>query len=278
MINIVAIEGLDGSGKSTFAENVVVILNKIAKNVHIEYVHFPDYTLQSGKEILDFLQHGDINNSRARDKIIRLFIKNRHEWYVNNYERLSQFDNVVIIADRYRHSNDYLNCSKFRDIPNAMAKYTDIELNGYRVPREILNFLLDTPLDLILQRLANKAVEQGIDQYESEANIRRIYSKKDIVTRHCMDKNFHILPGQLLDQKYMESIGNEHYATDPLMSDYTQLYFTYKMAKEINEFLSKQGSVANRGHLYIGRLLKNSTVKNLTKKFMTELKQSVVKC
>ena len=90
MINIVAIEGLDGSGKSTFAENVVVILNKIAKNVHIEYVHFPDYTLQSGKEILDFLQHGDINNSRARDKIIRLFIKNRHEWYVNNYERLSQ--------------------------------------------------------------------------------------------------------------------------------------------------------------------------------------------
>ena len=52
MINIVAIEGLDGSGKSTFAENVVVILNKIAKNVHVEYVHFPDYTLQSGKEIL----------------------------------------------------------------------------------------------------------------------------------------------------------------------------------------------------------------------------------
>ena len=82
-----------------------------------------------------------------------------------------------------------------------------------------------------------------------------------------MDKHFHILPGQLLDQKYMESIGNEHYATDPLMSDYAQLYFTYKMAKEINEFLDKQGPVANRG-----------AVKNLTKKFMTELKQSVVKC
>lgn len=278
MINIVAIEGLDGSGKSTFAENVVTILNTIAKNVHVEYVHFPDYKLESGKEILEFLQHGDINNSRARDKIMRLFIKNRHEWYVKNYERLSKYDNVVIIADRYRHSNDYLNCSKFKDIPKAMAKYTDIELNGYRVPKEILNFLLDTPLDLILQRLSNKAKEQGIDQYESEANIRKIHNKKDIVTRHCMDKNFHILPGQLLDQKYMESIGNEHYATDPLMSDYAQLYFTYKMAKEINIFLDNQGPRAKRGHLYIGRILKNSVVKNLTKKFMTELKQSVVKC
>ena len=35
---------------------------------------------------------------------MRLFIKNRHEWYVANYERLSQYDNVVILADRYRHS------------------------------------------------------------------------------------------------------------------------------------------------------------------------------
>ena len=76
----------------------------------------------------------------------------------------------------------------------------------------------------------------------------------------------------------MESIGNEHYATDPLMSDYAQLYFTYKMAKEINIFLDNQGPRAKRGHLYIGRILKNSVVKNLTKKFMTELKQSVVKC
>ena len=69
-----------------------------------------------------------------------------------------------------------------------MAKYTDIELNGYRVPKEVLNFLMDTPLDLIKQRVADKAKSVGIDQYETEANIEKVFSKKNLVTRHCMDK------------------------------------------------------------------------------------------
>jgi len=41
------------------------------------------------------------------------------------------------------------------DASAAVSGSGDIELNGYRVPKEVLNFLMDTPLDLILQRLSN---------------------------------------------------------------------------------------------------------------------------
>ena len=51
MINIVAIEGLDCSGKSTFTAALTEVLQTIGKNVHVEYVHFPDYSLESGKQI-----------------------------------------------------------------------------------------------------------------------------------------------------------------------------------------------------------------------------------
>ena len=276
MINIVAIEGLDCSGKSTFTEALTEVLQTVGKNVHVEYVHFPDYSLESGKQIREILFHGDITKTRSRDKLMRLFIKNRHEWYVANYERLSQYDNVVILADRYRHSNDYLNASKFRDVPKAMAKYADIELNGYRVPKEVLNFLMDTPLDLIKQRVADKAKSVGIDQYETEANIEKVFSKKNLVTRHCMDKNFFILPGHMLDQHYMESKGNELYQSNDKMADYAMLYFSYMIAKQINIVLDNQGPRDKRGHFYIGRILKEPKIKIMTKVEMAKLRNAVV--
>lgn len=264
MISIIAIEGLDGAGKTTFTKSLVDALKLIATpNLRVEYVHFPFYKSKTGEQILDFLHHGDITNYRDREKFIRLCMLNRREWFDNNYERLSKYQNVLIIADRYRHSNDFLNCSKYKDIPKAIAKFKDIELNGYGIRKEALNFFLDVPLELSLERLANKKIT---DQYETVGNMKTVYNKQRTVLSHIKDKNFHILPAQLLDQSYGKRHYSEFYKDEKDMHNYVFYYFVYKIAKEINESVLRYERTKPK--LQTGRVLKHSKARLLIKRVM----------
>lgn len=274
MISFVAIEGLDCSGKTTFAKELVRVLQEISTPglIHIEYVHFPYYKSKTGQEILEYLKNGDINNIKKRDKFIRLCMLNRREWFDDNYERLKKYPHSIIIADRYRHSNNFLNISKFRDIPKAIAKYRDIELNGYGIKKESLNYYLYAPEELILERLNKK---KNKDQFESDENIKLVASKQNVVLRHIMDYRFSVLPAELLDEKYI--IENH-----PEFSDISEeivtgifIYYAYMIARDINRVILR--NTDDKAHMYIGRLLKYPKARLLAKKSIVKLMEIINK-
>ena len=201
MINIVAVEGLDGCGKTVFSKGLCEVFERIVPSTtHVEYVHFPFYESESGKEIKDFLFNGDTSKPGAIKNIIMLYAKNRHDWYADNYRRLKDnYQDTLIIADRYRHSNDYLNAARFRDIEKVIDVSNDYELNGLGVKKECCNIVLTTPKELQLKRLSEKKL---IDQYETEKNVKFIRSRMKRVTRHIYDKSFIIFPAEYLDKEY----------------------------------------------------------------------------
>lgn len=271
MINFVAIEGLDGAGKTTFTKHLVKVLKEVATDaLHVEYVHFPYYKSVTGEQILEFLHHGNINDHRERDKFIRLCMLNRREWFDANYERLSRYENVIVIADRYRHSNNFLNCSKFTDIPKAISKYKDIELNGYGIKKERLNYFLDVPLEMALQRLGDK---KTADQYENADNMKKVYSKQQTVLRHITDSNFTILPANLLDKDYLAMAYPDLVEDIPDMHTAVFMYFAYLIAKDINNKILRHYD--GKAKFHTGMLLKQPKVRLLVKEAIQQLNRVI---
>lgn len=101
----ICIDGLDCSGKETFAKQVTSLTNeafkqaKMDENVKVHLLSFPDYTTESGKQIKEMLQT-DVKH-RDNDKLVNLFA-------INRSEALSKIEYTkynIIIFDRFATSN-----------------------------------------------------------------------------------------------------------------------------------------------------------------------------
>lgn len=97
------IEGLDCSGKETFAKMLRVVAEDFFKTkndkVKVHLLSFPDYNIESGKEIKEMLQK-DIKH-RDNEKLSKLFAKNRKDVLDN----ISWSSHNIVIFDRFAMSN-----------------------------------------------------------------------------------------------------------------------------------------------------------------------------
>lgn len=109
---LIDIEGLDCSGKETFAKQLKKFMeanihktnpdknsNEKKKNVKVHLVSFPDYTIESGKELKEMLKCNPKN--RDQEKLTALFAKNRKD-VLNNLD-VAKYN--IIIFDRFILSN-----------------------------------------------------------------------------------------------------------------------------------------------------------------------------
>ena len=198
VIRIVAVEGLDGAGKSTFVKTLTNNLKKMApRSLHVESHHFPDFTLpETGKYLKDFLFFEDHSNLSKLKRAMVMFAKNRREWFDINYERLSKYKESVVISDRYRLSNDFLNAVKFNNVKKVIADSHDYELNGLRVYPEIMNIVLTISEELQLKRLSEK---DNKDKNETVENVKFVRSKFNQVMEILSEKQFQYPPIWVID-------------------------------------------------------------------------------
>jgi dTMP kinase len=146
---LVAIEGLDQSGKETQAKRLAPWYE--ARGFRVEMLNFPDYTTTIGAEIGQALQG---RRQYGADVIQLLYVANRHEWKqaIDMYLE----DGRAVICDRYLASSIAYGEAQGLD-PAWLA-----EIQRF-LPRPTLTVLLDIPPEV-----AAKRKQQNRDKFEQD--------------------------------------------------------------------------------------------------------------
>jgi dTMP kinase len=157
MNKMVAIEGLDGSGKSTQIELLTKHLG--SKNVEFKLLHFPrtDCPIY-GEMIARFLrgEFGDVNGVNPYF-VALLYAGDRQGARAVIEDWLSR--GCLVIVDRYVYSNVAFQCAKVRT-PSEKKRLRDwllaLEYDYNKIPSPGVSIYLHVPFNHIIGRLAGK--------------------------------------------------------------------------------------------------------------------------
>jgi dTMP kinase len=178
-MNFIAIEGLDGAGKSTQVALVQQHLQR--RGVRCKFLHFPRTTSEIWGELIAKFLRGDMGKiSEVNPYLVALiYAEDRHAaaaeirgWIEEGY---------FVIVDRYVYSNVAFQCAK---LPNAdecsklRGWILNLEYEHFKIPKPQLNLFLDVPFSFTQGRLSER--RHGDDRQYLEG-------KEDI---HEIDLNF----------------------------------------------------------------------------------------
>lgn len=198
---IIAIDGLDGSGKSTITKMLIDHLIQKYKempNKVILYQHFPNYQSLTGHKIKKKLAElPDEFTEELLDEWAKLFMVDRNIWWRTHtvdFAAYPEDTHFVIIFDRYRMSNLFLNAYRYGydNFNKACDRIMDIE-KTFEYPIEDINVFVDTSKEVLLKRMEAKEKAVGIDKNETPEAITKAHDNfKKVV--HYLDKNSKSMP------------------------------------------------------------------------------------
>ena len=150
----VAIEGLDGSGKSTQIELLLTYLHN--KGVETRFIHFPRHNDGVFGTLISKFLRGEFGNvSQVHPQLVALlfaedrkdFAKTIREWLSNGY---------FVLVDRYVLSNIAFQCAKTKDIKEKkeLAEWINVfEYEYNTIPKPNLSLFLDVPFSFTQKSL-----------------------------------------------------------------------------------------------------------------------------
>ena len=187
---IIAIDGLDGSGKETtckvLSDHIITRLNEVRDTPISTFTHsFPDYDIESGQAIKNVLAGNKVIDMPPAIKtlmVVSLFAYNRKE-HLDMFKKtygpdIFDRNDVIHIFDRYWASNilyqglgksDY-QLSKFAEYCKAIdVVYGNIMPDIY--------YFLRVPFNLLSQRIRLRKSKAGIehDTYEDDIFQKAVY-------------------------------------------------------------------------------------------------------
>ena len=171
---LIAFEGIDGSGKGTQAARLCETLNAHGRTAAV--LSFPQYQQTFfGRQIGEMLdgKFGPLS-SVAPWAAALLFAGDRWESLPKLREMQSRYD--VVILDRYVASNIAHQAGRVQGEARARLRklIEQLEFEVYQVPRPNRILLLDLPVDSARQLVAAKKprtyTEKAADLLESDAN------------------------------------------------------------------------------------------------------------
>ena len=176
MGKLIAIDGVDASGKQTHTE---LLYNRLKNDgYNVKKLSFPAYERESSVLVKMYLsgEFGanpeDVNAYAASSFFAAdRFASYRCDW-INDYEK----ENCIIIADRYVSSNMIHQASKIDDEEekNKFLKWLfDFEFNIYQIPKPDITLFLDMPVEYAKQLMAER--ENKFDQ----TSVKDIHERND---------------------------------------------------------------------------------------------------
>lgn len=149
---LIAIEGIDGSGKETQCKKIKAFLNY--KGIRSQIVSYPRYHEPAGKLIRAFLM-GEYNAETLRDRAL-LYIQDRNTEQAQIRQWLK--NGTWVICDRYSGSNiaHQLGSEIDNQFSTNAQKVWDWEHLEYRHLVPDLTLVLDCCPQVCLERLARK--------------------------------------------------------------------------------------------------------------------------
>ena len=177
-----AIEGIDGSGKRTLAENLKKKFE--ALNIETEIISFPRHQEEFSGELVDkFLYEGlRFNNDEykeiregmlyAIDRMVSLGMIRE-----NGKSKLDEYnENKLLIFDRYLSSNFIHRCNdmKEKDLKSYIntMKYIEFKLLG--LPEPDITLVLSVKPEVSYQNILNRGRET--DENETIENLTKAYN------------------------------------------------------------------------------------------------------
>ena len=156
---IIAIEGIDGAGKATLAKALAKLLNASA-------ISFPQYGKTEGaKRAVELLDPECVSLESSPLEIASAFADDRRE-----SKHLLQGDGVIVI-DRYVASNGAYLVGQTGNFGDAnYFGLLEFESNG--LPKPDLQILVETPVDVAVDRARRRAGERGQDTFERDVELQ----------------------------------------------------------------------------------------------------------
>lgn len=177
---LIALEGLDGSGKATQTELLCKVLSE--KGVNLRRVSFPDYAEPSSvlaKMYLDGAFGKDPNavNAYAASSF---YAVDRYASYVK-FWREAYLDGALIVADRYATSNMVFQLSKVPkpEWKNFIGWVEDYEYGKLGIPKPDVTIYLDMPREVSQKLLSNR--------YHGDENKKDIHENNMAYLRECRE-------------------------------------------------------------------------------------------
>lgn len=184
---LIVIEGLDGSGKATQAQLLYDKLKEL--NIRVRKVSFPDYDSDSSALVKMYLngefgkQAGDVNAYAASS----FYAVDRYASYKKDW--VEDYENGVIIADRYTTSNSIHQCSKLpkEEWEGYLTWLSEFEYDKLGIPKPNVVIYLKVDID-VSQELMNQRYHR--DQSKKDIHERDVehLKKSREAAEYCSQK------------------------------------------------------------------------------------------
>jgi dTMP kinase len=215
MHRFIAIEGVDGCGKSTQIRLLTDYLNN--RKVKYKYLHFPRTDCPIYGEMIARFLRGEFGNvgSVSPYLVALLYANDRNDAKHTIETWLSQ--SYLVIVDRYVYSNIVFQCAKMKKLieKEQLKKWIiDLEYGYNRIPRPNISIFLHVPFQFVTSRLGckrqgcdRKYLDGGKDIHETDIELQRkvqleylrlTKKTRDFLAIDCSSKGGNILsPGTI---------------------------------------------------------------------------------
>lgn len=170
--NLIVIEGLDGSGKST---QVKLLMDRLKKeNIPLKQIKLPDYDDASSTLVKMYLggefgsDPSDVNIYAASS----FYAVDRYASYSRHWKEDYQ-NGTVIIADRYTSSNAVHQTVKLpkSEWENYLSWLSDYEYNKMGIPKPTKVIYLDMPVEISQKLMTKRYNGDEVKKDVHEANV-----------------------------------------------------------------------------------------------------------
>lgn len=156
---LIAIDGVDASGKQTHTKMLYEKLKNEGRNVRL--ISFPDYESNSSSLVKMYLsgKFGDNPEDVNAYAASSFFAADRFASYKMNWKEEYEKEDTIIIADRYTSSNMIHQASKI-DSEEEKNKFLmwlcELEFEIYEIPKPDITFFLDMPVKYAKKLMLNR--------------------------------------------------------------------------------------------------------------------------
>ncbi|MDR3365904.1 MAG: dTMP kinase [Prevotellaceae bacterium] len=210
-MNFIAIEGLDGAGKST---QVALLQQRLQSlGVRCKYLHFPRIASKIWGELIAKFLRGDLGKINEVDPYLVALLYAEDRRAAADEIRSWIREGYFVIVDRYVYSNVAFQCAKLSDADESSKLrewILNLEYGHFEIPKPQLNLFLDVPFSFTQEKLSEQRhgddrqyLNGKEDIHEADLNfqraVRRVY-----LAQPALDDDFCVVgccseQGQMLE-------------------------------------------------------------------------------